>query len=91
METLDEVKSGRDDYAAKANGLLMRMETFEVFFGLKLAYLLFSASEQFATNLQAKDTSVYKATHGAELLVTHFDVNQISIISTTRHINNHLA
>jgi hypothetical protein len=73
IETLDEVRKGKDEYAAKANGLLMRMETFEILFGLKLAHLLFSASEQFSTNLQAKDTSIYNATHGAELLVTHYN------------------
>ena len=38
-----------------------------------MAHLLFSASEQFSTNLQAKDTSIYNATHGAELLVTHYN------------------
>lgn len=72
-ETLDEVRKGKDEYAAKANGLLMHMETFELFFGLKLAHLLFSASEQFSTNLQAKDTSIYHATHGAQLLVSHYN------------------
>ena len=40
---------------------------------MKLAHLLFSASEQFSTNLQAKDTSIYNATHGAELLVAHYN------------------
>ena len=73
IETLDDVRKGKDEYAAKANGLLMHMETFEIFFSLKLAHLLFSASEQFSTNLQAKDTSIYNATHGAELLVTHYN------------------
>ena len=73
IETLDEVRKGKDEYAAKANGLLMHMETFDIFFGLKLANLLFNASEQFSTNLRAKDTSIYNATHGAELLVTHYN------------------
>ena len=40
------------------------------FFGLKLSHLIFSASEQFSTNLQGKDT-IQDATHGAELLVSH--------------------
>ena len=73
IETLDEVRKGKDEYAAKVNGLLMHMETFEMFFGVKLAHLLFSTSEQFLTNLQAKDTSIYNATNEAELLVTHYN------------------
>ena len=48
------------------------MESFETLFGLKLAHLIFSASEQFSTNLQAKDTSIQEATCGAGLLVTHY-------------------
>ena len=51
----------------------MRMETYEILFGLKLAHLLFSTSEHFATNLQAKDTSIHNASCGAELLVTHYN------------------
>lgn len=49
------------------------MESFEIYFGLKLAHLIFSASEQFSTNLQAKDTSIQEATLGADLLVTHYE------------------
>ena len=41
------------------------------FFGLKLSHLIFSASEQFSTNLQGKNTILQVATHGAELLVSH--------------------
>ena len=66
--TLDE---GNDEYAAKANGLLQQMESFEIFFGLKLSYLIFSNSEQLSTSMQAKNTTVSDATNGAHLLVTH--------------------
>ena len=69
--TLDEVSKGKDDYAAKANGLLTRMELYDVFFGLKLSQLIFTASEQFSTNLQGKDTILSDATCGADLLVSH--------------------
>lgn len=72
INTLDEVRKGKDEYALKADGLLARMESFEVFYGLKLAHLIFSASEQFSTNLQAKDTNIHDATSGADLLVSHF-------------------
>ena len=50
----------------------MKLESFDIFFGLKLSHLIFNASEQFSTNLQAKDTTIYEATHGAELLVSHY-------------------
>ena len=70
--TLDDVSRGNDECAAKASGLLIKMESFEVFFGLKLAHLIFSASEQFSTNLQAKDNLVFDAIRGAELLISHF-------------------
>ena len=72
IATLEEVRKGNDKYAAKGNGLLTQMESFEILFGLKLAHLIFSASEQFSTNLQAKDTSIQEATRGANLLVTHY-------------------
>ena len=48
------------------------MESFETLFGLKLAHLIFSASEQFSINLQAKDTFIQEATRGANLLITHY-------------------
>ena len=51
--------------------IAIRMENFDTFFGLKLASLLFSASEQLSINLQAKDTTVQEAVHGAKLLVSH--------------------
>ena len=72
IATLEEVRKGSDEYAAKGNGLLTQMKSFEILFGLKLAHLIFSASEQFSTNLQAKDTSIQEATCGANLLVTHY-------------------
>lgn len=72
ITVLEEIRKGSDEYDAKGNGLLVQIESFETFFGLKLAYLIFSASEQFSTNLQAKDTSIQEATRGASLLVTHY-------------------
>ena len=70
QETLDEVQKGRDDYAAKARGILSRMETFEIYFGLKLAYLIFATSEQLLINMQAVKMTIQEAVHGAELLVS---------------------
>ncbi len=71
LKTLDEVSKGNDEYAAKAKGLTMKMECFDIFFGLKLSYFIFSTSERFSSNLQAKDTTIQEATRGANLLVSH--------------------
>ena len=68
---LEEIENGNDEYAAKARGLLSSMELFDTFFGLKLAFLLFSAAEQFSINLQAKDLTIQEAIRGAHLLCTH--------------------
>ena len=71
LTTLEEVQKGHDEYAAKASGLRIRMESFDTYFGLKLSHLVFSPSEQFSTNLQGKDTTIQEATCGAELLASH--------------------
>lgn len=76
LDTLEEVQKGRDEYAAKAHGMILQMEMFDTFFGLKLAHLIFSAAEQFSINLQAKDITVQEAIHGAELLVHHLKSNR---------------
>ena len=69
ITTLDTVQQGHDEYAAKAKGLLTQMESFDTFFGLKLAYLVYSAAEQLSVNLQAKDTTVNEGLNGSCLLV----------------------
>jgi len=70
---LEKVEEGHDEYAAKAHGLLIKMESFEVYFGLKLCYLMFSAGEQLSVNLQAKDTTIQEATRGANLLHAYYE------------------
>ena len=72
MSTLEVVQQGQDEYAAKGKGLLMQMESFDIFFSLKLSFLIFSAAEQFSTNLQAKDTTVAEGSRGAVLLKAHY-------------------
>ena len=69
---MEKFEGGHDEYAAKAHGLLLKMESFDMYFGLKLAYLIFSAGEQLSINLQAKNTTVQEATRGANLLHVHF-------------------
>ena len=72
QNVLEKVEEGHDEYAVKAHGLLLKMESFDMYFGLKLAYLIFSAGEQLSINLQAKSTTVQEAIHGANLLHAHF-------------------
>ena len=37
----DVLQKANDEYASKASGLLSKMETFDTFFSLKLAYLVY--------------------------------------------------
>lgn len=71
MSCLQCVEEGRDEYAAKARGLLSQMESFELYFSLKLSYTVFAAAEQLSINLQAKDTTVGEGLLGARLLRSH--------------------
>ena len=71
LDTLEEVEKGRDEYAAKAHGMIMQMEMLDTFFGLKLAHFIFAAAEQFSTNLQSKDITIQEAIRGSELLISH--------------------
>ena len=50
-----------DEYGLKAYGILHSLEKFETYFGLKLAHLLFGASEQLSKTLQAKDLTLQEA------------------------------
>ena len=62
METLDEVyQTNRDEYGLKANGLLSAIEKFSTLFGLKLDFLIFSASETLSVSIQGKDTTLQEA------------------------------
>ena len=72
MSSLQIIKQGHDEYAAKGKGLVMHMESFDTFFSLKLAYLVFSAAEQVCTNLQAKETTVSEGTRGALFLRSRY-------------------
>ncbi len=68
METLEEVyQTTRDEYGLKANGLLLALEKFSTIFGLKLGYLIFSASETLSVSLQGKDTTLQEALSAVNL------------------------
>ena len=71
QSALEEIRQGHDEYAAKASGMASKMDEFDTFFGLKLAYLIFSAAEQLSINIQAKDITVQEAVRGAQLLIKH--------------------
>ena len=58
---MEKVEEGHDEYAAKAHGLLLKIESFDMYFGLKLACLIFSAGKQLSINLKAKNTTVQEA------------------------------
>ena len=70
QSALEEIRQGHDEYAAKASGMASKINDFDTFFGLKLAYLIFSAEEQLSINIQAKDITVQEAVYGARLLTT---------------------
>ena len=63
-------EGGRDEYALKAGGYLTTMDNFGTFFGLKLSYLLFSATEQLSITLQGRDTTIQEAVSSAHLAIT---------------------
>lgn len=71
LTALEEIQLGHDDYAAKASGLLAQMGSFDIYFALKLAYLVFSTAEQLSINLQSVDLTVQEALNSARLLRTH--------------------
>lgn len=71
-----EVEKGHDKYAAKAHGMLIQLEMFDTFFGLKLAHLIFSTCEQFSISLQSVDTTFQEAIRGAHFLVKHLKSQQ---------------
>ncbi len=68
METLEEVyQTTRDEYGLKAIGVLLALEKFSTIFGLKLGYLIFSASETLSVSFQGKDTTLQEALSAVNL------------------------
>ena len=62
-------QSGRDEYALKAGGYLTTMDKFSTFFGLKVSYLIFSATEQLSLTLQGRSTTIQEAVDSANLAI----------------------
>ena len=67
MDALEIIKEGRDEYAMKDNGYLTSMQQFNISFGLKLSYLIFSATEQLSLTLQGKDTTIQEGVQAGAL------------------------
>lgn len=62
IQQLEEIEaSAHGDASSKAAGLIAHMEKFSTFFGLKLAHLVFSATEQTSITLQYKDINAQEA------------------------------
>ena len=82
--TLDEIAAdSTGEPAAKASGLGCLMEKFETYFGLKLSYVAFVATEQLAITLQAKDVNAHICT-GAVNATKLFLKNQCDDSRLTR-------
>ena len=57
----------------KANGYLTSMQQFSTFFGLKLSYHIFSATEQLSLTLQGRDTTIQEGIQAATLARTFLE------------------
>ena len=57
--------------AVKAAGLLTQLEKFGSYFGLKLSFMVFGATEQLSRILQGKDTTIQEAQSAAFLIIPH--------------------
>ena len=58
-QALEQIHAeSRDEYGLKAGGFLASLEKFSTYFGLRLSFLLFAASEQLSLSLQGKDRHI---------------------------------
>uniref|UniRef100_H3AMU6 DUF4371 domain-containing protein n=1 Tax=Latimeria chalumnae TaxID=7897 RepID=H3AMU6_LATCH len=67
-----EICQDSNDSAATVRGLMYQMDAFDTYFSLKLAYLIFSASDHLATQLQSKNTIAQDATLGVSTLCDYY-------------------
>ena len=61
LEALNQVRESPDDYGRRAGGILAQLEQFATYFGLKLSFLVFGATEQSSRALQSKNTTISEA------------------------------
>jgi hypothetical protein len=72
LEAFTEINStSHDDYGRRAGGVLAQMEMFKIFFGLKLSFLIFSATEQVSVHLQRKDITLQEALASVKMANQH--------------------
>ena len=64
-------ENGRDEYSLKAGGYLSSMEKFSTYYGLKLAHLIFSATEQLSLTLQGRDTTIQEAVNCSKMTINY--------------------
>ncbi len=76
-ETMEEVADVcKDKYGKEAAGVGALLEKFATYFGLKLAHLVFSASEQLSKTLQGKETNVQDGIEAAKATATFYKKQQ---------------
>ena len=56
-----------DDCGHRVNGLVAQLKGFDIFFGSKLSYLLFSGTKQTSISHQKKNTTVQEALTCADM------------------------
>ena len=96
QSALEEIRQGHDEYAAKASGMASKINDFDTFFGLKLAYLIFSAAEQLSINIQRQDITVQEVVRSARLLTTYIrslrnEKGLVVFIQTNSRTNSSLS
>ena len=74
LEVLEEIhETTTDEYGTKEFGLLQLLEKFNILFGLKLSYLLFSAAEQVSLALQKNNIAIQDALSAVDAAKAHFN------------------
>ena len=70
MNALIEIRDGgSDEYAFKTGGYVALMDKFSTYFGLKLSFLIFSATEQLSVTLQGRNTTIQEAVQSSNLTI----------------------
>ena len=73
METMEEIHATtHDEYGLKASGCLHSLEKFNTLFGLRLAHILFGATEEVSLLLQRKDIAIQEALSGVDTAKAYF-------------------
>ena len=72
ISTMQQVNQEQhDEYGQRAGGILAQLEKFATYFGLRLSFLIFGATEQVSISLQRKDTTVEDILRAKDLVKAH--------------------